>query len=247
MRIEVLNTPIDNVTRKQALETLVEFLNTNENHIVITPNPEMIMEAQRDKEFLDIIRKTDLIIPDGTGVVLASWLGKNKLKERVTGCDLSEALFERIAGKDYTVYLFGAAKGVAEKAKENMEKKYPGLKIVGTHDGYFDVKEEKLVIKEIQRLRPDVLLVGSSFPKGEKLIYRHKKRLPVKISMAVGGSIDIMAGKVKRAPKAFRVFGLEWFCRLLSQPSRFNRILNIPVFVFKVLKDFMAKNITRRK
>ncbi|WP_242293000.1 WecB/TagA/CpsF family glycosyltransferase [Bacillus cereus group sp. BfR-BA-01441] len=242
MKLDILGVPFDNITSKKALEKLLEFLKTDKNHLLITPNPEIVMEAQNDKELMKILNEADLVVPDGIGVVLASKLEKNSIKERVPGCDLMFALFNTMKDSNKTVYILGGAPGVAEKAKLNMERKYENIKIIGTHHGYFAEHEEEKIIREIQQLKPDLLMVGLGCPRQEKWIYTNKNRLPVKISAAIGGTIDIMAGTTKRAPRMFQVMGLEWFHRLLEQPKRIFRMKKLPLFLIAVLKDKYKKN-----
>lgn len=237
MKTDILNVTFDVVTKDEALNTVMGFLKKEKNSMIFTPNPEMVMEANYDKDFMEILRSGDLIIPDGIGIVMASKLNKVKIKERVTGCDLIFSLFEEIKDKGYTVYILGSKKGVPELAKENMELKYKGLKIVGVADGYFDESKEKEIIKEIIELKPDILLVGLSTPKQEKWIYKYRNKLPVKLSMGVGGSIDIMAGTVQRCPVILQKLCLEWFYRVVKEPVRWKRALKIPVFVATVLKN----------
>ena len=237
MKIDILGVPFDNVNPDEALAKLLKFMNIDKNHLLITPNPEIVMQAQADNELMQILHQADLVIPDGVGIVLASRILKRKVRERVTGYDLIQSLFNVIKDTPKTVYILGAKPGVAEKAKRNMEQKYKNLKIVGVHDGYFDEMQEEIIIKEIQDLKPDLLLVGLGCPRQEKWISKNRSRLPVKISAAIGGSIDIMAGTLKRAPKAFRVLGLEWFYRLLQEPQRIVRMKQLPLFIMWVLKN----------
>ena len=237
MKTNILGVDIDVVTRSEALAILLGFLDGETNHILFTPNPEFVLEARKDHEFMDILNKGDLVVPDGVGIVLASRITGEKIKERVAGCDLILSLFDEIKDKERTIYFFGGKPGVAEKAKANMEEKYPGLIIIGCSDGYYDKKKERLIIREIQSLKPDILLVFNSFPKQEKWIYEHKKRLPVKLTAGLGGSIDVMAKTVKRAPAFMRKIGLEWFWRLLLQPSRIKRMYKLPLFFFRVILE----------
>ncbi|WP_425448321.1 WecB/TagA/CpsF family glycosyltransferase [Dethiothermospora halolimnae] len=236
MKTNILEVPFDNLTKEEALTKLLEFLDSNKNNLLVTPNPEIVMEANGDKELLKILSEADLVVPDGIGIILAGKIMKNKIKERVAGCDLIFSLFDKMKDTDKTVYLLGAEPGVAEIAKSNMEEKYKNLKIVGVHNGYFDEKEEELIIKEIQDLKPDILLVGLGCPKQEKWIYKNKDRLPVKISAGIGGGIDTMAGKVKRAPKIFQKIGLEWLHRLILEPRRIFRVKKIPLFLIRCFK-----------
>lgn len=234
---DILGVKFNNVTHKEAVDILKCFLDDGKKHPVYTPNPEIVMAARKDPEFMKILNKADLVVPDGIGVVIASKITGCRLKERVAGYDLVQGLFSEIKNKEYTVYFFGGAPGVAADAKEKMEKTHKGIKIIGVSDGYFDKKKEKLIIDDIKNKKPDILLVGLGAPKQEKWIYKHKEELPAKIFIGVGGSFDAMSGKVKRAPKIFISMGLEWFYRLLRQPSRFFRMMKLPVFLLVVLKE----------
>lgn len=245
MKIDIIGVPFDNLNRKQVLERLLQFLDTDKNHLLITPNPEIVMEAQNDDELMAILQQADLVIPDGIGIVFASRIMKSGIRERVEGCDTILSLFNVIKGTDKTVYLLGAKPGIAEKATLNMEQKYKNLKIIGVHDGYFDENQEESIIREIQDLKPDLLLVGLGCPRQEKWINRNKDILPVKVSAAIGGSIDIMAGEVKRAPKILRLVGFEWFYRLIDQPKRIFRMTKLPLFLIECFKNRNKTNIVK--
>ena len=233
---DILGVPINNITHNDAVDLVCSYLNGNDKKMIFTPNPEFVMKALEDKEFMEILNKGDLLVPDGIGVVIASKILGRPLKERVAGYDLVQSVFEKIKSTDKTVYFLGGGKGIAETAKAKMEEKHKGIKIVGVHDGYFDEKEEKLLIDEINSLKPDLVLVGIGFPKQEKWIYNHKDMLNAKAFIGVGGSFDGMSGNVKRAPDIFIKLGLEWFYRLVKQPSRFFRMLQLPLFLLTVLK-----------
>ncbi|MBS4960094.1 MAG: WecB/TagA/CpsF family glycosyltransferase [Clostridiales bacterium] len=230
----VLQVPFDVVTMDEAIEKAYGFFDEIGQHIICTPNPEIVMEAQEDRELMEILKAADLVIPDGIGVVWASKYSEKKLTERVPGYDLTQRLFQKMKDDGKKVYLFGGAPQVAQAAAKKMMNKYPGLQIVGTHNGYFNEKEEKMIICDIKKKAPDLLLVGLGAPKQEKWIYDNMRFTGAKVCIGVGGSFDVMAGNVKRAPKFFRRFGLEWFYRLVSQPSRWRRMLRLPRFVLKV-------------
>lgn len=238
-RIEVLGCKFDNVNMQEAVEKCKEFINGDNGNLIVTPNPEIVMRAREDEEFKNIINNAELVIPDGIGIVKAANILKTPLKERVAGYDLICNLLEE--GKDGSIsfYFFGSKPGFAEEAKQKLEKKYPNIKIVGTHTGYFNSEEEEEIVKEIRNLRPDVLLVGIGAPKQEKFINKYKNEGFFKIGIGCGGSIDVLAGEVKRAPKLFIKLHLEWFYRLLKQPSRFGRMMVLPKFMKEVKK--MAK------
>lgn len=237
MKVNILNIPFDNISNKEALDKLLEFLNEEKNHLLVTPNPEIVMEAQNNKLLFNIIKEADLVIPDGIGVVLASRLLNDKIRERVAGCDLIFELFNYINDTKETVYLLGGKPGVAKKAKSLMEKKYKNINIVGFHHGYFNNTEELLIINEIKNLKPSILLVGLGCPRQEEWIYKNKDILPVKISAGIGGSIDVMSGNTKRAPIIFRKLNLEWLHRIMLEPSRIARVKKIPLFFLMVLKS----------
>ncbi len=232
MRTEILGVPFDVVTNDEALKKLLFYLAEDKNHLMFTPNPEMVMAAQKDDYFMQILKAGDLVVPDGIGIVLASKFNKVRIKERVAGCDTVTALLKK-AKSGTTVYLLGSKPGVCDKAKQNIERDYPNISVIGSHNGYFNKEEEILILEEIKQLKPDILLVGLGFPKQEKWLYENRG-LPVRISAGIGGSLDVFAGTVKRAPVLFQRFGLEWLYRLIKQPSRIGRILVLPVFALKV-------------
>ncbi|MBQ3053525.1 MAG: WecB/TagA/CpsF family glycosyltransferase [Clostridia bacterium] len=234
-KINILGVNISNTTMVKALEKAEEFLKTESFDYIFTPNSEIIMSASEDKAFCDIINTASMLTADGIGVIYASRILNSPLPERVAGFDLTVRLLESIAKSGKTAYFFGGAPGVADEAKEKLEKKYPEIKIVGTANGFFDEKKEKEIIQEINDLKPDLLLVCLGCPKQEKWIYNHKDELSCCLAMGVGGTLDVIAGKAKRAPDIFIKFGLEWFYRLIKQPTRFVRMLALPKFLLKVI------------
>lgn len=233
---QILDVPFDALTMTEAVEKAKGFLHDGKQHYICTPNPEIVMEAQTDKELMTILREADLVVPDGIGVVWASRYSEIRLTERVAGYDLTQNLFQAVAGTEETIYFFGGAPGVASTAARKMKNKYAGLNIVGGHNGYFDEAEEKKIIADIKRLSPSILLVGLGAPKQEKWIVHHLEEVGVKVAIGIGGSFDVMAGNVKRAPKIFQKLGLEWFYRLISQPTRWKRMMRLPKFAITVLK-----------
>lgn len=235
-KTHVLGVPFDAVTMEQAVAKAKKMLAEEGQHFICTPNPEIVMEAQKDKELMNILHEADMVIPDGIGVVWASKYSEIRLKERVAGYDLTQNLMAELAATGETFYFFGGAPGVASTAARMMMKKYPGLKVVGVHNGYFDEKEEKKIIQEIKTKSPSILLVGLGAPKQEKWIYDNIRLVGAKVAIGVGGSFDVMAGNVKRAPKIFQKLGLEWFHRLITQPTRWRRMMRLPKFALTVLK-----------
>ncbi|MCD8215360.1 MAG: WecB/TagA/CpsF family glycosyltransferase [Clostridiales bacterium] len=241
---KIMGVPFNNINMTEAVGITLINLKERKKTVIYTPNPEMVMAAQKDREFMQVLNSAEILLPDGIGIVKASKFYHNPIKERVAGCDFIEILFGKIKTSINTVYLLGSAEGVAEKAKQRMQRRYRGLTISGTHHGYFKdgSPEEKEVIDEINRLNPEVLLVGLGFPRQEKWIAKHRDHLNSIIIMGVGGSLDVLSGNTKRAPEFYRNHGLEWFYRLITQPSRFKRMLVLPVFMIRAIGErFGAK------
>lgn len=234
-KIKIMGVSFDRVTLDQAYEKVLEFLEKGRTHIVVTPNSEIVMAAQDDKELLGILNRADMVVADGIGVVMASRFCGKPLPERVTGFDLMTKILEKAPEKGHTIFLLGGKPGIALKAAEKMKNKYPGLKIVGCHHGYFDAIEEKNILKEINSAQPDFLFVAMGAPKQEKWIYSNKDIINARVCMGVGGSLDVYAGITKRAPAVFRKLGLEWFYRLIKQPRRIRRMMALPRFAIRVL------------
>lgn len=202
---------------------------------IVTANPEIVMHAYKDKEYYNIINKADYVVPDGYGIILASKILKNPLEERVTGYDLTISLLEKANRQGWSIYLLGGQEEVNALATKNITEKYPKVKIAGRHHGFFDLKDPEIV-NDIKDKRPDIVLVALGFPRQEKWIGEHYEEFTKGIFMGVGGSIDVLAGTVKRAPLMWQKLKVEWLYRLLKQPSRWRRMLALPDFMIKVIK-----------
>ncbi len=239
--MKILDVRIDEVTMNEAVEKVKIFLDEDKMHLICTPNPEMLMTAQNDEEFKRILNSSELNIPDGTGIVWAAEKLGNPLKERVAGFDFIHRIFELGKDKNISFYFLGSKPGVAETASKKIEEKYPGIKVVGTNDGYFSVEEEKRVIKEINSKKPDVLLVAMGAPKQERFINKYKDKLNCKIAIGVGGCFDVISGNVKRAPKLFIKLRLEWLYRGLTDFRRLKRLGAIPRFMVAVKRERKRK------
>ncbi|MBQ2695745.1 MAG: WecB/TagA/CpsF family glycosyltransferase [Clostridia bacterium] len=242
-KIDILGVLVDHVTMDDALFSLKEFLKEEKAHAVFTPNSEIIMVAHKDAEFCKTLNSGDLIVADGIGVVYASKILKAPLPERVAGFDLSSKLIEAVSDGSRSLYFFGGKPGVAELAIRNLTEKYPALSVCGFSDGYFDEAKEQQIIEDIKAKKPDILFVCLGAPKQEKWIAEHKDELGAKLLLGVGGSLDVWAGTVERAPEKYQKAGLEWFYRLLKQPSRFFRMMALPKFGLTVL--FKGKRVKK--
>ncbi len=230
-KIEILGVGIDVLTMDQAVSTVRRWLTEPEKRMIFTVNPEIIMLAKDDPDFSRTLNQADMVTADGIGVVMAAKKLGTPLPERVAGYDLQLRLF---AETEASYYFLGAAEGVAAEAAQKIMAKYPTAKVLGMHNGYFKDIEE--IAGEINRCAPDILLVGLGAKKQEELIARCKDRLNAKVFIGVGGSFDGFSGRVKRAPQFFIRLHLEWFYRLLKQPSRWRRMLKLPQFLREVQK-----------
>ena len=234
MSIDILGVKFDNIAIEQAIRYARDTIESDNKAYVVTPNPEIVWMARRDEALRRAINSAGLVLPDGIGIILGSRiLGTPLHSGRVPGIDFAEALFENIAQVDRSVYLLGAKPGVAEEAGRKLTEKYPGLKIAGAADGYFT--NNTAVIEEINSAQPDILLVCLGSPKQELWMTENIGRLNVKLCAGLGGSLDVFAGKTKRAPVFFRKFGLEWLYRLLREPYRIMRMIKLPFFVIALM------------
>jgi len=229
-RPKILGVPFDNVNKKEALNTVFKKLDTNKEQLFIaTPNPEILLAARKNEPFQKVLNQTDLNIPDGFGIMLASWLNRTPLKERVTGTDFLQAICNK-APQGTKIFLLGAAPGVAEKTKEVLEKRYPNVKIAGTFAGSPSQEEDVNIRKLIDQSEAKILFVAFGAPKQEMWIARNLAHLKhIKVVMGVGGAFDFISGTIKRAPYWMRRIGVEWLYRLIKQPSRIGRIFNATI------------------
>ena len=194
----------------------------------------MIMNAQHDEELCEILQSADLVVPDGAGTVWAAHHLGYAMPERVAGYDLVQELLKAAPERGDRVFFFGSAPGIAEAAKKKAEALYPGVQIVGVRNGYFTSDDEAGIIEEIRAAEPDILLAALGVPKQEKWLRRYRKELRVPVSIGVGGTLDVMAGNVRRAPKWMQKAKLEWLFRGLLQPKRAGRLVALPKFVLRV-------------
>lgn len=212
--------------------------------LVVAPNVEFIMSAQKDELFFNILKTSKLATPDSIGVIIAGKLQKNPFKERIPGQSYLRKIFEVGEKERWTFYLLGGAGEVPKRAKEHLESLYPKAKIVGYHEGFFEKDSEKEVIEEINRLQPNVLFVAMGAPMQEKWIYNHRNELKVDIAAGQGGTFDYEAGTIKRAPIWMQKCGIEWLWRLIKEPKRIKRMAVLPIYLLKVV---FAKDITKGK
>jgi N-acetylglucosaminyldiphosphoundecaprenol N-acetyl-beta-D-mannosaminyltransferase len=241
-----LGIKIDEITKEQALQKMLEFLNDGlpgetlaktGQYKIFTPNPEMIVKAQKDEYFKKVLNAGDLNLCDGVGLQIFTGI------KRIPGVDFMMELCQLAARQGRGVYLLGSGSDeVVEKTAENLQKQFPNLKIVGYDKGLMISENIQYPISNIQSINDsgaDILFVAFGMGKQEKWIYENLNKIPnVKIAMGVGGSFDFISGKVKRAPLFLRQIGLEWMYRLIQEPRRFRRIFNATAkFTCLVLKS----------
>ena len=242
-RVSIFGVNIHNITLEETVSRLREYLKGEELKRIYTPNTEIVMAAKEDENLKTLLNKGDLIIPDGIGLIYGSRIQGKPLKERVTGFDTSIELLKIANEKGYSLYLLGGKEGVAREAAENIKKDYPNVKIAGYHHGFFkgshigfkDHEEELKIVEDINNSNPDIIFVGLGFPRQEIWIDRNYSRIKGRVIIGNGGVMDILSGNSKRAPEIFQRLGLEWFYRLIKEPSRFKRQLALPKFMLQVI------------
>lgn len=229
-------------SKEECYKLIDKKLKNKEKTFIITANPETYMLSEKDTEIKSIINdKNNLIVPDGISIVkTATFLGYN-IKERITGVELAQYLFELANKNKYKVYLFGAKEEIIEKLEQVLLEKYPNIKIVGASNGY--IKDKDAVMEYIKTTKPDIVMLALGIPLQEKLINKHLKDFKKGIFIGVGGSFDVLSGIKKRAPKFFIKLNIEWLYRILSEPKRIGRFLKYNIkFLFKILKEKLRKN-----
>lgn len=241
--IKILGVKIDNVTIEEAVsktKELIKFSNKS-CKLIVAPNTEFIMRAQKDEAFFNILKIAELATPDSVGIMLGGKMQKKKFKTRIPGQMYFRAVLQQGEKEGWSFYLLGGKGDVPMLTAENVKKMFPNIKIVGYHEGYFEKDTEKEVIEEINRLQPNVLFVAMGAPKQEKWIYEHRNELNVDVATGQGGTFDYEAGNIKRAPEIIQKLGIEWMWRLILQPSRIKRMMVLPQYVIKLL---FTKDIT---
>lgn len=233
-KVNILGVNVDAVTMAEAVAQIENYMDERAGVLIATANAEMIMRATHDAELLHILNKAALVVADGAGTVWAAHHLGYEMPERVAGYDLAQHLMANAPITNRRIFFFGSAPGVAEKAKKKAEELYPGIDIVGVRNGFFTEKDEPEIIAQIKAAKPDLLLAALGVPKQEKWLYKHQSELEVPVSIGIGGTLDVMAGVMKRAPLWMQKAKLEWLFRGMLQPKRAGRLLALPKFVLKV-------------
>ncbi len=240
-KINILGININNVNMEEALEFCINAIANKDKKsgctAIYTPNSEMLVEAVKDRSFEEVLLKGDLLVPDGIGLIKAARFYRKKFKEKVAGTKLAFSIMEEISKKEGTIFILGGKSETTKLASERAEVIFPGIKVVGSNDGYFDEEFEPEIVEKINLANPDFLLVCLGMKKQELFINRHKEVLNVGIAIGLGGTVNIMAGTANHAPDFFVKYGLEWFYRLVKEPRRIIRMLNLPRFLVVAFAD----------
>lgn len=239
MKKEVLGVYFDDLTREEAAQAGAALLAEDKFHYVVTPNPEFILTAEKDREFLQVLNGADLALADGIGVIYSAKLQGTPLKGRVTGIAFAEDMLSCLNERGGRLYLLGAKPGVAEEAGRNILERYPNITLCGTQDGYFQDEEEALL--KVAAARPDLLFVCLGAPKQEKWMARWGKHTGARLAIGLGGVLDVFAGRVERAPEFWQKLGLEWAYRLKKEPQRAGRMAKLPLVLVKAAGKRLKK------
>lgn len=235
MRIDVLGVGFDNLTMEEAVDRGFALVQEDGFHYVVTPNPEIVELCRENLAARNAVNSADLVLPDGIGIIKGAAILGTPLKEKTPGIEFAGYLMARLAESGKTLYLLGAKPGIAERAAQRLSEQYSGLRIVGTHDGYF--QDDGPVIQAIQESGADVVFVCLGAPKQELWMARNGAATGAHLLCGLGGSLDVFAGEVQRAPKFWSEHGLEWFYRLCKEPKRLGRVMKLPLFLIHVRKE----------
>ncbi|WP_088104294.1 WecB/TagA/CpsF family glycosyltransferase [Halalkalibacter urbisdiaboli] len=235
-RVSVLGVDFLHTTMNEMVARLAKHLEQEDKTFVVTANPEIVLYAEEDEDYRGYLKKATYITADGIGVVKAAAMLGTPLPERVTGFDMFMELLALANERQYSIYLLGAKDEVLQKTIAEIERQFPQVNIAGSHHGYFDW-EDPSIENEIQAAKPDMVFLALGFPRQEKWIAEKMDSFEKGLFMGIGGSFDVLAGEVKRAPVFWQKIHLEWFYRLVKQPSRWRRMLALPIFAGKVWRE----------
>lgn len=242
--MRILGARVDHVSMAQAVSTAAEGMRNQPPFVIVTPNSEIVVQANKNPRLMEIMEQAGMVVPDGIGLVIASKIVGQPLEERVTGIDLMYRLLDYASQNKLSVFFLGGKPGIAELAASKAQEAYKGLKVAGTQHGYFkglhtgveNSQEELEIVDRIKRLEVDMLFVALGAPNQEFFIDRYKDMLGAKLLMGVGGSLDVLSGTVQRAPEFWQKHGLEWLYRIVDDPkARLKRSAALPIFALNVL------------
>jgi len=244
--VDVLGCRVDALDAAAAVERVMQLARGDAASVVVTLGTEMVVRARRDPEFRAVVARSALSLCDTIGVLLAARLRGVKIPERVSGVDIIDPIAEACARDDVAIYLIGGKGDTAARAARAIVLRHPSLRIVGARDGYFSDAESGAVASAIARSGARILFLGLGSPKQEMWLARYLQETGCSVGIGIGGSLDVLAGNVERAPELWRKINLEWLHRLVREPSRWRRQLALPQFAVLVARDAARAAIVRR-
>jgi len=234
MKTKILDYEIFN----DNIEELFKNINELEKVHIISGNPEVLLNGLQNNVLLEnFTSENSIIIPDGVGTVICSKIIGQPVRQKIAGIEVMDNIVKKCEKENSGIYLLGSTKQTVDMCNINLRTKYRKLNILGSHDGYFDLDNCEEILMQIEKVNPKVLFVAMGCPRQEIFIAKYMDRLPCSIFMGVGGSFDIIAGNVKRAPKWMISIGMEWLYRVVKEPFRIKRLSSIPRFILIVLKE----------
>lgn len=240
-KVTLLGVSFDNKTKKEFVVELMLRIEEEKKTFVVTANPEIVMYAKNNPDYMNIIKKANYIAADGIGIIKGAKILGTPIVERVAGYELMLDLLNEANQHKLRVYFLGATEEVSVKTIKKVKQIFPSIDIVGSHNGYFDFSDQS-IIEKVQHTNPDIVFVALGFPKQEQWIQQYMSTATKGLLMGVGGSFDVLSGKTKRAPKFFLKFHLEWLYRLIKQPSRMGRMMVLPRFILEIKNEKKGKH-----
>ncbi|MBE6549734.1 MAG: WecB/TagA/CpsF family glycosyltransferase [Ruminococcaceae bacterium] len=236
-KVKILTLNIPNLSEDEAKKKISNMLKKRNCAKIYTPNPQMALGCKNARSLTALFKRADLLLPDGIGLIIASHILKDPLKERITGIDTAEFILSFAEKNNLSVALLGAKPNVATLAKKRLKTRFPSLDICFTHHGYFEKsgRENEIVLKKLNFASPDILFVCFGFPAQEKWIDENAKKIAsLRVCMGLGGALDVWSGKTKRAPKFVQRIKLEWLWRTLSDKQRYHNFSDVSRFLFLI-------------
>ena len=246
-QIEILGCRLDAIDARAATDAIARFAREGTGAQIVTLGTEMVVHAQKDSRYRQVVNACALSLCDTVGLLAVARSRGAELRDRVTGVELIEHLCARAAKEDIGVYLFGGAPGVAERAAQELQQRYRGLRVCGTRNGYFNAAESPHIAQQIRASGAQLLFAGLGFPKQEYWLSEYLRETGCGAGIGVGGSFDVISGSVERAPERWRKIGLEWLYRLLKEPHRWRRQLALPHFVLLVAGESVRSRFAAGK
>lgn len=240
MKEQILGVNVNMQSEEELMTMINEDIQNGRKSRIVAINPEKVMMASKNSELMGLLNESTYQIPDGVGISVASRLRGGKIRGRVTGIGMMDALLKLANEHGYRIFMYGAKKETVELAASSIQEKYPNLVIAGLLDGY--EQDADKIARRINAAKPHILFVALGSPKQELFIRENMERLDVNIFQGVGGSFDVYSGTVKRAPEIFLKTGTEWLYRLASQPSRIKRQMALPHFLYKAIRTKERKS-----